>query len=79
MQQGLAACDPTTGQAYQLHHIGQRMDSTLAILTEGEHMQGGNNLIWHEIKESVINRTVFAGQRETFWKEMSQILLMGEV
>ena len=38
MQQGLAALDPATGGSYQLHHVGQRADSTLAILTRAEHM-----------------------------------------
>lgn len=38
MQQGLAALDPATGGSYQLHHVGQRADSTLAILTRVEHM-----------------------------------------
>lgn len=36
MKQGLAALDKD-GNPYELHHIGQRKDSPLAILTEGEH------------------------------------------
>lgn len=80
MQDGLAALDPSTGQAYQLHHIGQKMDSTLAILTEAEHMQGGNNSIWHLLGEgSKINRSVFDKQRAAFWKEMAQIMLNGGI
>lgn len=75
MQQGLAAIDPATGQSYQLHHIGQKMDSTLAILTESEHMQGGNNTIWHELgKASEIDRKVFDKQREAFWKALAELL-----
>ncbi len=78
MQEGLAALDPITGQAYQLHHIGQEMNSTLAILTEAEHMQGGNNQIWHIIGEaSKIDRGVFDKQRVEFWKTLSRILLEG--
>ncbi len=80
MQNGLAALDPSTGQAYQLHHIGQQMDSTLAILTESEHMQGGNNLIWHELGEtSKINRSVFDKQRAAFWEDMAKLLLDGGI
>ncbi len=76
MQQGLAAIDPTTGKSYQLHHIGQKMDSTLAILTEAEHMQGGNNTIWHELgKASEIDRGVFDKQREAFWKAYAKLLV----
>lgn len=78
MQQGLAALDPKTGKQYQLHHIGQEMNSTLAILTEAEHKQGGNNLIWHIFDgASKIDRTAFQSQREKFWKAMSTILLKG--
>ena len=78
MQQGLAALDPATGQAYQLHHIGQNPNSTLAILTEAEHMQGGNNLIWHELEgASRIDRVAFKTQRESFWKSLAEICLSG--
>lgn len=78
MRQGLAALDPATGQAYQLHHIGQNPNSTLAILTEAEHMQGGNNLIWHELEgASRIDRVAFKSQRESFWKSFAEICLSG--
>ena len=75
MQSGLAALDPTTGQAYQLHHIGQKMDSTLAILTKAEHMQKGNNKIWHLFEgTSRIDRPVFDKQRAAFWKQVAEIM-----
>ena len=47
MSRGYAPIDPATGTKYQLHHIGQKADSTLAILTEAEHKLGGNDSIWH--------------------------------
>lgn len=73
MQEGLAALDPT-GISYELHHIGQNPDSTLAILTKAEHMQNGNNSIWHELgSTSKINRTSFDKQREAFWIEMAKV------
>ena len=75
MEQGLAALDPNTGLPFQLHHIGQELNSTLAILTKAEHMQGGNNLIWHELGDSSkINRTIFNKQREMFWMQIAEIL-----
>lgn len=80
MQQGLAALDPSTGQAYELHHIGQEMNSTLAILTKAEHMQGGNNLIWHVFGgESQINRNMFDMQRANFWKTTASLFLEGGI
>ena len=80
MQQGLAALDPETGLSYQLHHIGQKMDSTLAILTETEHMQNGNNLIWHLWEgKSQIDRIVFDSQRKEFWKATAEMLITGVI
>lgn len=78
MARGLAPIDPETGNTYQLHHIGQKMDSTLAILTEAEHMQGGNNKIWHILnKASEIDRDVFSEQRRSFWKAMAEFFIGG--
>lgn len=77
MQQGLAALDPSTGQSYQLHHVGQKVDSTLAILTEAEHMQGGNNKIWHDVSKTTEVHNAgnnWDAQRQAFWKAVAQIL-----
>ena len=77
MKEGLAALDPKTGQAYELHHIGQKADSTLAILTKAEHMQGGNNTIWHEFgSPSAVHGTgnTWDVQRIAFWKDMARAL-----
>ena len=74
MQSGKAAIDPATNLPYELHHIGQEMDSTLAILSKAEHMQGGNNTIWHVLgEESKIDRQVFAKQKAAFWKAMASL------
>lgn len=77
MKQGLAALDPITGESYQLHHIGQQADSTLAILTRSEHMQGGNNTIWHELGEATQVHSpgnIWDSQRQAFWKAMATAL-----
>lgn len=77
MQQGLAALDPATGGSYQLHHVGQRADSTLAILTRAEHMQGGNNTIWHELGEATQVHgagSTWDAQRQAFWKALADSL-----
>lgn len=79
MQAGLAALDPDN-TAYQLHHIGQKPDSTLAILTSAEHMQGGNNTIWHEFGvPSVVHGlgNTWNADREIFWKELAVLLSSG--
>lgn len=77
MKQGLAALDPISGESYQLHHIGQQADSTLAILTKAEHMQGGNNTIWHELGEATQVHgagNTWDAQRQAFWKALAALL-----
>ncbi len=74
MRKGLAALDPD-GHSYELHHIGQHADSTLAILTREEHRMGDNFSIWHELgKESEIDRKAFEQVRSEFWKETAELL-----
>ncbi len=82
MSRGYAPIDPASGAKYQLHHIGQKADSTLAILTEAEHKLGGNDTIWHlkdistEVHNGVNNWDV---QRKQFWKAMAYIFENGGV
>ena len=82
MSRGYAPIDPATGTKYQLHHIGQKADSTLAILTEAEHKLGGNDLIWHlknitsEVHTTSNN---FDAQRKQFWKSMASIIVNGGI
>lgn len=44
MAQGLAPLDPATGKYYQLHHVNQDANGTLAILKEAEH-QGNASIL----------------------------------
>ena len=78
MKQGLAAIDPASGRSYELHHIGQETDSTLAILTKAEHVQGGNKSILHPKSSSDVhsgeNGPLWDGQRETFWRQFATLL-----
>ncbi len=70
MQLGGAPCDPVSGNPYELHHIGQKSDATLAVLTRSEHR--GNAAILNRIgKESEIERGVFNKTREEFWKSLA--------
>ena len=67
MQNGNAPFD-STGKRYQLHHIGQENDGTLAMLTESEH----HNASLHGYKESSeIDRDTFDKIRKEFWKAMA--------
>ena len=81
MKKGYPAIDPVTGEAFQLHHIGQNIDSPLAILTRLEHTGGGNNAILHDTNiangsgvHSLLSDTEWAAQREEFWRALATFL-----
>lgn len=79
MQQGLAAID-SNGASFELHHIGQHADSTLAMLTKAEHMQGGNNKIWHVFGEATEVHgpgNTWDIQRQEFWKHLASLVAKG--
>lgn len=71
MQKGYAPLDPATGKAYQLHHIGQKSDGTLAVLTESQH-QGNSAILNIFGKESEIVRSEFATTRKEFWEYLGK-------
>ena len=61
-----------SGKKYDLHHVGQKSDSTLAILTEEEHRSSDTYKIWHKLGgDSEINRNEFKTTRANFWKAMA--------
>lgn len=72
MKKGYAPMDPT-GKSYQLHHINQEIDGTLAILTEKEHL--GNSLILNTAGKpgvhSKLSESVWKKQRNEFWKSFA--------
>ena len=70
MARGYAPIEPATGKAYQLHHIGQKANATLAVLTEAEH-QGNATILNMLGKESEINRAAFESIRKAFWKSFA--------
>lgn len=66
-EQGLSPINKD-GKVIELHHIGQRFDSSLAELTQEEHRGKGNDTILHDkTKESEIDRQAFAGERSNHW------------
>ncbi len=71
MQKGYAPLDPATGKAYQLHHIGQKADGTLAVLTAEQH-QGNSAILNIFGKESEIARSEFAATRKAFWEYLGK-------
>ena len=76
MTQGLAPLDPD-GVAYELHHVAQKTDGTLAILTQAEHRSSSTYNIWHDstIEEGVQKQLegIWDKERKTFWKEFAKL------
>ena len=73
MQKGYAPLDPATEKAYQLHHIGQKSDGTLAILKEAEH-QGNSSILNIVGKDSEIDRFAFGKTRKEFWQYLGNVV-----
>lgn len=73
MKSGNAPFDPETGTKYNLHHIGQKSDGTLAMLPSNTHQK--YSAILHENgKVSQIDRSLFDTIRESIWKRYAEIL-----
>lgn len=62
----------STGISYEVHHIGQKTDSPLAILTSNQHKS--NNSILHSNTGSMIGEVdhgvVWQQQKRDFWKAL---------
>ncbi len=72
MNKGKSPLD-SNGKPIELHHVGQKADSPLAELTHPQHMEGGNNTILHDTtKDSEIDRSAFAKEREAHWKARAE-------
>ncbi len=73
MLKGRPPLEPSTGKPYQLHHINQKADGTLAILTRAEH-QGNSKVLNTVGKDSEIVRDDFAKFRKQLWKAYGKML-----
>jgi hypothetical protein len=70
MQEGYAPIDPASGSPYELHHINQDPNGTLAVLSKAQHDSKG----LHIMKESEIDRDAFDKIRKEFWKSYAENL-----
>lgn len=70
MKKGKAPYDPVSKKPYELHHVNQDPNGTLAILTSKEHNQFSS--ILHKTGDaSKINRKTFDKERKKFWKDLA--------
>lgn len=79
MKEGNAPIDPITKKSFELHHIGQQVDSPLAILNWEQHRGKGNFKTLHEFLNKVgsENPSSLPGwdkQKTDFWIDMAKQL-----
>lgn len=77
MMQGMPPKD-ITGESFQLHHIGQQNNGTLAILTKAEHQQNYSVLHKFILNESLIDRDTFNKiTKPDFWTNFAKCYVVG--
>lgn len=72
MRQGLAPQD-ANGISYELHHVGQKKDGTLAILTQSEHDSSALHGFLQR-SEAHGAGTNWDAERQAFWKAFAAIV-----
>lgn len=79
MQRGMAPIDPVSGKAYELHHIGQNGNGTLAMLTQDQHRGKGVFSILHDIWEDsgVDHGADWSKTVKEFWKHLGNTAASG--
>ena len=69
---GLSPLDPS-GVPYELHHVGQKADSPLAVLTREEH-HANDSILHDKSKSKGISDEEFAKQRKKIWKAVAKLV-----
>lgn len=79
MQRGMAPIDPVSGKAFELHHIGQNSNGTLAMLTQEQHRGKGVFSILHDIWEDsgVDHGADWGKTTKEFWKYLGNLAASG--
>ena len=72
MQLGLAPQD-SDGISYELHHVGQKKDGTLAILSQAEHKNPAIHGFLQKTEAHAAG-TNWNAEREAFWKAFAELV-----
>ena len=72
MRQGLAPQD-SNGVSYELHHIGQKKDGTLAILSQSEHDSPVLHGFLKRTEAHAPETTNWDAERQAFWKTFASM------
>lgn len=70
--EGKSPIDLLSGETYELHHLGQEIDSPLVMLTTSEHRLGDNYGLWHEIgltSDVHADNLQWQKQVRAFWRQ----------
>ena len=68
MKKGYSPIEPASGKPYELHHINQDPNGTLAVLTSKQH----DDPTLHIAKDSEIDRRAFDKIRKLFWESYAK-------
>lgn len=81
MQRGMKPLDPITGKPYELHHVGQKNDGILAVLTQEQHRGKGEfgklHKIWND--STVDHGPEWDKIVKNFWKSLGNYYANGGV
>lgn len=66
-RKGYSPIEAATGFSYELHHMGQKANGTLVMLTRDQH-RGNYSILHTSTKASEIDRTAFDKVRKEIWK-----------
>lgn len=69
--------DLASGETFELHHLGQEINSPLVVLTKSEHRLGDSYGLWHEIGLTSgvhANNPQWPKQVHTFWKQYLKVI-----
>lgn len=72
MRQGLAPQD-SNGISYELHHVGQKKDGTLAILSQTEHDNPAIHGFLEQTEAHAVG-TNWDAERQAFWKAFAKVI-----
>lgn len=75
MLKGQPPIESASKKAFELHHIGQSNDSTLAMLSQENHRLGDAYKVMHPNGSNGVDHgAAWAAQKKAFWKAMGKML-----
>ena len=73
MVNGRVPYDSSTGERLELHHIGQKKDGTLAIMTQSEHDNPAIHGFLERTEAHALGNN-WDAERQAFWKMFAEMV-----